>query len=65
MVRKEFLLYFTKAGISSGSWKVTTHDRKYQCESLGIKRLQKIEKYEVDVLGSIHRVAIPETRQVF
>ena len=65
LLRKEGLFYYVGADISTASWTVTTHDRKYQCRGLGIKRLPEIEKYEVDILGDLHRVAVPEKRQSF
>lgn len=63
--RKNMLLYYVKADIGTASWTVTSHDRKYQCKSLGIKRLQNLEKYEVDLLGRYHKVNLPEKRQSF
>lgn len=63
--RKEWMLYYVGAGIATASITVTTHDRKYQKGSLGVKTLLSIEKYEVDPLGEFHKVHIPETRQTF
>lgn len=63
--RKEWMLYYVGASISTGSITVTTHDRKYQKGSLGIKTLLSIEKYEVDPLGEYHKVHTPEKRQSF
>lgn len=63
--RDEWMLYYVSAGISTGSITVTTHDRRYQKGSLGLKTLLSIEKYEVDPLGEYHKVRIPEKRQTF
>lgn len=63
--RKEWMLYYVSAGITTGSITVTTHDRKYQKDSLGLKTLLSIEKYEVDPLGEYHKVHTPEKRQTF
>lgn len=63
--RKHAYLYYVKSGISTASWTVATHDRRYFCASLGVKTLRKIEKYEVDVLGNYHKVVLPEKRQAF
>lgn len=63
--RKEWMLYYVGAGITTGSITVTTHDRKYQKGSLGLKTLLSIEKYEVDPLGEYHKVHTPEKRQTF
>jgi len=65
LLRQEWMLYYVKAGISTASISVTTHDRKYKKDSLGIKTLASIEKYEVDPLGNYHKVHIPEKRQTF
>lgn len=65
VTEKEWLLYYGGANISTGSIALTTHDRKYGIESLGIKRLLSMEKYEVDVLGKYHRAHLPETRTGF
>ena len=63
--RKEWMLYYTSANISTGAIAVTTHDRKYQKGSLGVKTLLSIEKYEVEPLGEYHKVHTPEKRQTF
>ena len=63
--RKEWLLYYVGAGISTASITATTHDRRYLISSLGIKSLISIEKYEVDILGGCHKVKSPEKRQSF
>ena len=65
LLRKEWMVYYVGANISTGAITVTTHDRKYEKGSLGIKTLLALEKYEVDPLGSYHRVQLPETRQHF
>lgn len=63
--RKECLLYYAGTNISSAAMHVTTHDRRYEQISLGSKRLNKIEKYQVDVLGNFHPVTLPEKRLGF
>ncbi len=63
--RKEWMLYYVGASISTGAITVTTHDRKYQKGSLGVKTLLSVEKYEVDPLGEYHKVHTPEKRQTF
>lgn len=65
IIRKEALLYFVKAGISTGSFSVKTHDNRYEKGSLGIKTLAQIEKYDVDVLGNCNQVSLPEKRLGF
>ena len=58
------LAYFEGGNISTGVISVTTHDNAYIAESLGFKTLQKVEKYQVDVLGNYTRVK-KEKRQLF
>ena len=65
LLRKEWMVYYVKASISTASITVTTHDRKYEKDSLGIKTLLLLEKYEVDPLGNYHKVQLPEKRQQF
>lgn len=52
----EMLLYYVKAGISTASITVENHDGSYIISSLGIKTLNRIEKYTVDTIGNIHMV---------
>lgn len=61
---KDELLYFIGANISSGAIALRTHDNAYEISSLGIKTLERLEKYTVDVLGEYHRVE-KESRQPF
>ena len=65
LLRKEWLVYYVGADISTGAITVTTHDRKYRRSGLGIKTLLFLEKYEVDPLGIYHKVRLPEKRQGF
>ena len=62
---KNLLTYYVFANISTGAIAITSHDRSYIVHGLGIKTLQSLEKYEVDVLGNYHKVRLPERRQVF
>ena len=61
---KSSLMYFVSAKISDASVSCRTHDNSYQIESLGIKTLENLEKYTVDVLGVYHAVG-KEKRQAF
>jgi hypothetical protein len=45
--------------------KIETHDRRYLQSSLGVKTLESIEKYQVDVIGNYWPVRIPEKRMDF
>ncbi len=61
----EVFAYYVKAGISGACITIQTHDNKYVKESLGIKTLKLLEKYEVDILGNYHKVKLPEKRLPF
>lgn len=62
--KNDILLYYTGADISVAAISGVNHDNSYLSRGIGIKRLQLIEKYEVDVLGNYHKVG-KETRQGF
>ena len=51
-----FMLYYVKAGISVATIGCKNHDNTYEVNSLGIKTLESIEKYTVDVLGKYHKI---------
>lgn len=61
----DLMAYYVKAGISVAQIAIQTHDNKYFQSSLGIKSLKELKKYEVDVLGQIHEVKLPEKRMSF
>lgn len=65
IVRQDGLYYYRAAGITVGAIQIETHDRRYLQPSLGIKTLQSIEKYQVDVLGNFYKVDLPEKRMTF
>ena len=58
------LAYFEGGNISTGAVTITTHDNAYIAGSLGFKTLQKVQKYQVDVLGNYSLVK-KEKRQTF
>ena len=62
---KSGLFYFCGADISTGSIGMEIHDRRYTKRGLGIKTLTLIEKCQVDVLGNVSKVRLPETRLEF
>ena len=53
---KQELLYYISAGISVAAISCRTHDAAYEIKSMGIKTLEKLEKFTVDVLGEYHKV---------
>ena len=53
---KQEMLYYTGADISSAAIACCTHDGSYKIKGLGIKTLEKLEKFTVDVLGEYHKV---------
>lgn len=60
----DVFLYYNKAGINTGGLDFVTHDKDYEIVNLGLKTLESIEKYQVDVLGNISKVK-GEKRQEF
>lgn len=62
--RKSFMLYYISASISTGAITAISNDGVYKIDSLGVKTLESLEKYEVDVLGNYHKVK-KEVRQRF
>lgn len=53
---KQEMLYYISAGIAVASIACRTHDAAYEIKSMGIKTLEKLEKFTVDVLGEYHKV---------
>lgn len=64
ITQQRFLAYFKGANISKGSIVVTTPENAYTSGEMGFKRLRKIQKYQVDVLGHCTLVK-KEARQCF
>ena len=64
IIRQDGLFYFDGADSSDGRISFSTHDRRYKGRK-GIKSLQSIEKYQVDVLGNYYKVELPEKRMTF
>ena len=58
------MVYYGGLDISSGNIKVTIHDNSYSLRGLGIKTLNTLQKYEVDILGNVREVK-KEKRQSF
>ena len=61
---REELFYYVSADIAGGKISAVTHDNSYELKGLGIKTLELMEKYTVDVLGEYHKVE-KEERQGF
>ena len=53
---KSEMLYYVSANINTGAISCRTHDNSYEIKSMGIKTLEKLEKYTVDVLGNYYKV---------
>ncbi len=60
----DIFVYYAGLDISTASIKCITHDNAYFTRGLGVKTLDRLEKYTVDVLGEYHRVE-KEKRQSF
>ena len=50
------LLYFIGLNINDASASLRSHDNSYSLPKLGIKTLDSIEKFTVDILGNYHPV---------
>lgn len=61
----EIFGYYIKCNIANAQIAISTHDRIYWQQSLGVKSLLEIKKYEVDVLGNYTEVKLPEKRMKF
>ncbi|MDD2497360.1 MAG: type II CRISPR RNA-guided endonuclease Cas9 [Desulfitobacteriaceae bacterium] len=61
LIKKGFVYYKT-TNISSGACTIIAHDNSFKIESLGIKTLLKLEKWQVDYLGRKNRIKM-EKRQ--
>lgn len=61
---KQEMLYYTSASINTAAVACRTHDNSYEIKSMGIKTLEKLEKFTVDVLGEYHKVE-KEPRMAF
>lgn len=53
---RDMLVYYKGSDISTASITVINHDNSYKARGLGVKSLQLIEKYQVDVLGNVTMV---------
>lgn len=61
---KEAFVYYKGTNITVGSISIILNDNSYSIDSLGVKTLQNLEKYQVDVLGNYTKVS-KEKRQSF
>lgn len=61
---KETLLYYIGTNITTAAIGVINNDDTYIVKGTGVKTLELLEKYQVDVLGNISKVG-KETRQKF
>ena len=64
MSTNKIFVYFKGGNIAAASIEVITHDGAYTVESLGLKTLKKVQKYQVDVLGN-YTLVKKEKRQNF
>lgn len=53
---KQEMLYYISTNINTAAISCRTHDATYEIKSMGIKTLEKLEKFTVDVLGEYHKV---------
>ena len=64
IVRNKGIVYFEGGDISTAAISVTTPEDAYFSRGLGFKTLQKVQKYQVDVLGN-YTLVKKEKRQNF
>ena len=64
MERNEIFAYFEGGDISTAAISITTSEDAYFSRGLGFKTLQKVQKYQVDVLGN-YTLVKKEKRQNF
>ncbi len=61
---KQEMLYYISANIHTAAIGCRNHDNTYEIGGMGIKTLEKLEKFAVDVLGEYHKVE-KEPRMAF
>ncbi len=61
---KEAFVYYKGTNINTGAISIILNDNSYLIHSIGVKTLQNLEKYQVDVLGNYTKVS-KEKRQSF
>ena len=61
---KQKMLYYISANIHTAAIGCRNHDNTYEIGGMGIKTLEKLEKFTVDVLGEYHKVE-KEPRMAF
>lgn len=61
---KQEMLYYISANIHTAAIGCRNHDNTYEIGGMGIKTLEKLEKFTVDVLGEYHKVE-KEPRMAF
>lgn len=63
VMTKDAFLYYKAMNISSGNIAVENHDDTYAQESLGIRLVPVLEKYEVSILGDLTKAKFKEREQ--
>lgn len=58
-------LFYFDGFLTVESLKISSHNRLYLQKGLGGKTLDLIEKCDVDVLGNVSRIRLPEKRMGF
>jgi CRISPR-associated endonuclease Csn1 len=61
---QEELVYFVSAHIGTGAIQVKTHDGAYIISGVGIKTLVSLEKYTIDVLGSVSKNPVDKEKRL-
>ncbi|MGG4042333.1 type II CRISPR RNA-guided endonuclease Cas9 [Bacillus smithii] len=56
IVIKDIFAYYKTIDSANGGLDLISHDRRFSLRGVGSKTLKRFEKYQVDVLGNIHKV---------
>lgn len=58
---KEWLVYYNSLNISNGAIDIKTYDMAY-ITTIGVKTLQNVEKYYVDIMGNVYKAPKEERK---
>lgn len=59
---KEVFAYYNNTGIATASIKIESQDNCYKIDNMGVKTLQNIEKYYVDIMGNVYKAQKEERK---
>ncbi len=62
ITNKEVFAYYNNTGIATASIKIESMDNCYKIDNMGVKTLQNIEKYYVDIMGKVYKAPKEERK---